>query len=145
MKAIDTSVLYALFNATDEHHAAARQAVLSHYPIYVPGCVLQETLDLLRFRHGRQVASNALAWLKSTPQFALGGSALEQSYTRAQNLFLDLSDTLSPHLATARGRATFADVWCITQAAALAIPLLTSDIHQAAVAHEQGVATIHIP
>lgn len=59
MRVVDTSLLYALFNRSDIHHQEAQDAFRQPAPIGVPASVLQETLDLVRFRHGKQSAVHA--------------------------------------------------------------------------------------
>ncbi len=52
----DTSFLYALYDETDAHHAAARVAMARPAPIVVPGEVLTETFGLWAHRLGRAAA-----------------------------------------------------------------------------------------
>lgn len=123
MHAIDTSLLYALFNAKDQWHDEAKDLVQRHRPILVPPGILQETVDLVRYRAGAKAAKASLAWLKGTPQFVLGVAGSESS----------LAATLHDK-APAPASLSFADAWCAAHAAAAHVPLLTKDSGQAAYA-----------
>ncbi|HUR62134.1 MAG TPA: PIN domain-containing protein [Candidatus Thermoplasmatota archaeon] len=67
MRVADTSVLYALFVPRDAQHARARKAIADPAPILVPGEILAETVSLLQYRHGYEVARKAAAFLRSLP------------------------------------------------------------------------------
>jgi predicted nucleic acid-binding protein len=63
----DSSVLYALFDATDGHHAVARAEAARRRPFVVPSEILTETLGLVNWRLGRDAARAALAALLAMP------------------------------------------------------------------------------
>ena len=63
----DSSCLFALFKADDEHHAAARKEVERPGPLVIPSEVLVETLGLIGARLGRPAAKAAAAFLGSLP------------------------------------------------------------------------------
>ena len=71
MRVVDTSLLYAFFNRADAHHEEARAAFRQPAPVGVPASVLQETLDLIRFRHGKRVALEAYHDLCALPHVRL--------------------------------------------------------------------------
>lgn len=71
----DTSWLYALIDDADPHHAKARSQAGEPEPIEVPDVVLAETLDLIRYRFGKEAAVEALEGFEKLPHFALGGGA----------------------------------------------------------------------
>jgi predicted nucleic acid-binding protein len=122
MHAIDTSLLYALFNARDRWHAEAKDLVQQHRPILVPPGILQETLDLLRLRHGGKAAAAALAWLQGNAQLVLDADGAGRSHAMAVRAFSDPSSR--------PGEMSFADVWCATHAADRTVPLLSKDKDQ---------------
>jgi len=68
----DTSWLYALIDDSDPHHLQARQEARQPDPVEVPEVILAETLDLIRYRHGREVARDALDGFERLPHFVLG-------------------------------------------------------------------------
>ena len=65
MRIADTSALYALFSATDAHHAAARAAMEDPEPVVVPHEILAETLSLIQHRHGFDAALAAGRFLRA--------------------------------------------------------------------------------
>lgn len=121
MRAIDTSLLYALFNEADQWHGEARRAVQEHRPIVVPPGILQETLDLLAYRHGVVAARRALEWMEREDGFILADSRAHQ---QAIPLFLD------DGFDRKKRSLSFADAWCVAHAREAGIPLLTKDRHQ---------------
>ncbi|HEX9710040.1 MAG TPA: PIN domain-containing protein [Candidatus Thermoplasmatota archaeon] len=70
----DTSWLYALVDLADPHHAKARAQAAQPDPVEVPEVILAETLDLVRYRHGRNAAVQALDGFGRLPHFVLGES-----------------------------------------------------------------------
>ncbi len=68
----DTSWLYALFDEADYHHRTARSEAMLAEPVAVPEAILAETLDLMRYRHGKPLAKKALEGLGRLPHFAIG-------------------------------------------------------------------------
>lgn len=71
MRVADTSLLYAFFNRKDHHHDGAVEALRDPEPIDVPHGVLQETLDLLAYRHGKTAAVDAHDYLLGLPHVAV--------------------------------------------------------------------------
>lgn len=63
----DTSVLYALFDADDEHHERARADVSDPTPIQVPSEILVETVNLIEDRSSWSTANRALGRLLERP------------------------------------------------------------------------------
>jgi predicted nucleic acid-binding protein len=101
----DTSWLYALVDAADPHHAKAREEARQPEPVEVPEVILAETLDLIRYRHGRKAALAALEGFERLPHFVLGEHAshvdaatLWRSFTR-----LSYADAVAVGHAKARG------------------------------------------
>jgi predicted nucleic acid-binding protein len=121
MAAIDTSLLYALFNEADIWHADAKRAIQQNSPVVVPPGVLQETLDLVRLRQGQSAAKAAFAWLSTHPQIRLAASSSDQSHAAALAFLAG-----SPTAATWKAYS-FADVWCVAHARTLGVPLLSRD------------------
>ncbi len=68
MRIADTSALYALFNADDEHHPRARDFAASHEPFVIPAEILSETLGLIDLRRGGKAARAAAAYLRQLGQ-----------------------------------------------------------------------------
>ncbi|MFO1532086.1 MAG: PIN domain-containing protein [Thermoplasmatota archaeon] len=120
MHAIDTSLLYALFNANDQWHEEAKTAVQEQRPVLVPPGILQETMDLLRLRHGAKAAAAALAWLQATGQLDLSGAYGDESLRAA----------VSAYEPTIARRLSFADAWCVAHALHHGATLLTRDADQ---------------
>lgn len=122
MKAIDTSLLYALFTTSDQWHADARRVMENDRPLLVPPGVLQETLDLIRLRAGTAAAASALAWLAAQPQVVLEPGLASESHQAA----------LDRALATPGSKLSFADVWAVAHAKEHGVPLLSKDKAQLA-------------
>lgn len=127
MHAIDTSLLYALFDAADKWHKDAKQLVQEHRPILVPPGTLQETVDLLAYRHGRTKARQALAWMDAQNGFVITDEQVSRGQRAAVALFMDAEQDRN------KGALSFADAWCIGHAVEAGVGLLTKDAHQAAV------------
>lgn len=127
MHAIDTTLLYALFDSSDKWHKDAKKLVQEHRPILVPPGTLQETLDLIAYRHGRTAARKALTWLDTQDGFMVTDAQMALGHRAAFPLFMDAGHD--------REKATlsFADAWCIGHALQAGVDLLTKDTHQAAV------------
>ncbi len=136
MKAVDTSVLYALFNTGDQRHQEAIALVHAHAPLVVPPSVLQELLDLVRHRHGRHKAQGIAAWLNGAPQFLLDACNLDEAHANAVAEFL----TDRPR-HSGRVHLSFADIACITYARCNRLSLLTRDPNQGELAAELGIPT----
>ncbi len=71
MRAIDTSLLYAFFNTADPHYEEAVARMKEPLPIGIPAPILQETLDLIRYRKGKDAALAAYDYLRSLPHIRL--------------------------------------------------------------------------
>jgi predicted nucleic acid-binding protein len=63
----DTSLLYAVLNASDGHHEDAREAFADPEPVLVPHGILQETLGLIQLRRGFPASWEAGAALQRLP------------------------------------------------------------------------------
>lgn len=72
----DTSWLYALVDEADPHHGEARNQAQEPEPVEVPEVILAETLDLIRYRHGKGFAKETLAGFEHLPHFVLGESVV---------------------------------------------------------------------
>jgi predicted nucleic acid-binding protein len=126
MHAIDSSLLYALFNSKDQWHKEAKRAMEEQRPILVPPGILQETLDLLRYRHGAKAAAAALHWLAEADQVVLEPRGSDGSFAIVLNEHDHAKET---------GEGVFdglslADAWCVAYAVANETPLLTKDADQ---------------
>lgn len=69
----DTSWLYALIDDVDPHHREARGQAEQPDPVVVPQVILAETMDLIRYRHGKKAAERVLDAFEGLPHFVLGG------------------------------------------------------------------------
>ena len=68
---VDTSWLFALYSETDVHHRAAADEAAGGEGFQVPPFVLKEFLHIVRKRHGKDVAVNALYDLRQVPHATL--------------------------------------------------------------------------
>ena len=100
----DTSWLYALIDGADPHHLKARSQASQPDPVEVPEVVLAETLDLVRYRHGRKVAQAALTGFELLPHFALGEGAPHGETAAVWRGHTALSYADAAAVATARRR-----------------------------------------
>lgn len=128
MHTIDSSLLYALFNAKDQWHKEAKRALEEHRPVLIPPCILQETLDLLRYRHGAKVAVAALQWLAKADQVVLEPRHGDSSFAIVLTEYNTKKEAVD---GVFDGEAlSIADAWCISYAIANDTPLLTKDTKQ---------------
>ena len=67
----DTSWLYALVDNADPHHEDARSQAKIPAPVEIPQAIMAETLDLIRYRHGKKAAIAALVGYEALPHFAI--------------------------------------------------------------------------
>lgn len=67
MLVADTSLLFALFDAADAHHAKARAEAARQRSFVVPSEILVETLAIFRVRRGREASLQVLRALRSMP------------------------------------------------------------------------------
>lgn len=126
MHAIDTSLLYALFNVRDQWHGQAKRSVEDHRPLLVPPGILQETLDLLRYRHGAKAAEAAWHWLANADKVVLeprSGDASFSAVLEGQGRAGKAAGGFDPALS-------LADRWCVAYAVANGTVLLTKDGRQ---------------
>lgn len=65
----DTSWLYAVFDEDDAHHDRAAGLVRTPEITLVPAAIMNETLDLVRYRVGKKAALAAEESLESFPHF----------------------------------------------------------------------------
>jgi predicted nucleic acid-binding protein len=63
----DTSALYAVFDADDEHHEEAKRALEEPEPVVAPTEILTETVDLIGYHASHDLARQALDWLLERP------------------------------------------------------------------------------
>lgn len=118
MDVVDSSLLFALFNAADEWHEDAKRAIGGPDPVLVPPGILQETLDLVRLRQGPRAANQALAWLQAQQPILLSTSRSDASFSAATKA------------APRHPKLSFADVWCVAHAHEHELGLLTKDKDQ---------------
>jgi predicted nucleic acid-binding protein len=99
----DTSWLYALIDDADPHHAEARAQAREPDPVEIPEAILAETLDLIRYRHGKGFAVKVLDGFVRLPHFVLGGGAAldEAAGVWRSRLALSYADAVA--IAVARG------------------------------------------
>ena len=100
----DTSWLYALIDDADPHHVQARREASQPDPVEVPEAILAETLDLIRYRHGKEVAKDALGGFARLPQFALGEAAPHADVASIWRAHAALSYADATAVAVARRR-----------------------------------------
>lgn len=128
MNVVDTSLLYALFDAKDKWHKDAKRALEEHRPVLVPPGILQETLDLLRYRHGAKVAVAALQWLAKADQVVLEPRHGDASFAIVLNEYNTTTKAVDGGFDAQA--LSIADAWCIAYAIANETPLLTKDTNQ---------------
>lgn len=79
----DTSWLYAVFDADDPHHVRAQAELMEPRPTLVPAPIMNEFLDLVRYRGGREAARAALRDMSAFPHFDLWYPTEENAAIRA--------------------------------------------------------------
>ncbi len=104
MRVADTSFLYALFSEGDVFHQRAIREAERHEPILVPAEILSETLALIQYRHGFDLARTAGEWLRTQDLVETGlptGETLDATWRE---------------FTTAHGRLSYPDAvvvrWC---------------------------------
>ncbi|MHB8634267.1 MAG: PIN domain-containing protein [Thermoplasmatota archaeon] len=128
MNTIDSTLLYALFNVKDQWHREAKRVMEENRPILVPPGILQETLDLLRYRHGAKTSVAALQWLARADKVILEARRGDGAFTSVLNEYANTGEAANGVFdATA---LSVADAWCISYAIANDAPLLTKDADQ---------------
>ena len=70
---VDTSFLYAAFDAADARHREARDELGKPHALGIPLCIMAEFLDLVEYRNGRQTAAKIHRDLTEFPTVALVG------------------------------------------------------------------------
>ncbi len=73
----DSSALYALFSSQDAHHEEARAQVEDPEPIVVPGEIHAETLALIQYRGGFDLAREAGKALRGLPHVDVQATTAE--------------------------------------------------------------------
>ncbi len=110
----DTSVLYALFDASDKWHKQARQDVARPEPMVVPREILAETMDLILRKGGHDAALRAFASLVALPV-----TRIPEETARLE--------AVRNHFAEANGKLSWADSVVVEFARARAAGLLSYD------------------
>lgn len=87
VRVADTSLLYAFFDAADDHHDRARARMGVPEPVLVPPEILVETVNLVQYRAGYQRARRALEDLTGLPHVTVcdppNPNALQQVFDQA--------------------------------------------------------------
>lgn len=109
----DTSWLYAFLHRGDARHRDAYQQMEEPSPVRVPPTILAETLDLLKRRHGKDVAVQAWGILSSLPHLQIGSAepTKEALAIWERNPPLSLADAVAvaDALRAGAGLRTFGD------------------------------------
>ncbi|KYK33583.1 MAG: hypothetical protein AYK19_13370 [Theionarchaea archaeon DG-70-1] len=77
MRIADTSLLYALFSRDDVHHKEAIDEVKKPETILIPSEIWSETISLIHYRQGFDVAVKAGKTLLNLPHLELLGSRID--------------------------------------------------------------------
>lgn len=77
MRIADTSLLYALFSQNDVHHIEAVNEVKNPETIYIPSEIWSETISLINYRQGFDMAVKAGKALLDLPHVELSGSRMD--------------------------------------------------------------------
>jgi predicted nucleic acid-binding protein len=77
MRIADTSVLYALFSHDDIHHTEAVNEVKNPEPIFIPSEIWSETISLIHYRQGFDIAIKAGKALLKLPHVELLSSRMD--------------------------------------------------------------------
>lgn len=67
----DTSWLYAIFNHEDAFHQQSESELLEPRPTLVPSAIMNELLDLVKYRVSKQAATRTEEALRGFPHFDL--------------------------------------------------------------------------
>ncbi len=81
MRIADTSVLYALFSQNDVHHEEAVNEVKNPETILVPSEIWSETISLIHYRQGFNMAVKAGKALLNLPHVELLSSRMDIVYS----------------------------------------------------------------
>lgn len=114
----DTSWLYALYDETDAHHAAAVEALAHPAPIVLAGEVATEAMGLWRHRLGREAARACFDDIRGRPNIEMAHETDAHDAAR-------LMDEVG---------GSFVDAVVLWHCRRLGIPPLTFDQRLAAVA-----------
>jgi predicted nucleic acid-binding protein len=77
MRIADTSLLYALFSRNDVHHKEALNEVKDPEAILIPSEIWSETISLIHYRQGSNMAIEAGKALLNLPHVELSGSRMD--------------------------------------------------------------------
>lgn len=77
MRIADTSLLYALFSKDDVHHKEATERCKIPDPILIPAEIWSETISLIHYRQGYDMAVEAGGSLLDLPHVELISSRME--------------------------------------------------------------------
>lgn len=77
MRIADTSLLYALFSRNDVHHEEAVNEVKNPEPILLPSEIWSETISLIHYRQGFEMAVKAGKALLDLPHVELLSSRMD--------------------------------------------------------------------
>jgi predicted nucleic acid-binding protein len=77
MRIADTSLLYALFSRNDVHHKEALDEVRDPEAILIPSEIWSETISLIHYRQGSNMATEAGKALLDLPHVELLGSRMD--------------------------------------------------------------------
>lgn len=114
-RVIDTTLLYALFDVRDAHHADARAAFSDPERTLLDPVILMEWLQLVRHRNGRRASLDALEDLQRLPNVAMAIPSHPDAVARIMHN---------------HGRLSWQDACCLATAQAAGARLLTADAQQ---------------
>ncbi len=77
MRIADTSLLYALFSENDVHHQEAMRKFKIPEPILIPSEIWSETISLIHYRQGYDMAVKAGNALLNLPHVDMLGSRMD--------------------------------------------------------------------
>ncbi|MEA1994300.1 MAG: PIN domain-containing protein [Euryarchaeota archaeon] len=77
MRIADTSLLYALFSENDVHHKEAMEKVKKPETIFIPSEIWSETISLIHYRQGFDMAVKAGKALIDLPHVELLSSRMD--------------------------------------------------------------------
>jgi predicted nucleic acid-binding protein len=109
MRIADTSLLYALFSASDVHHDEAVRRMEDPETVLVPSEIWSETISLIQHRQGFEAA------------VAAGGDLMALPHVELLPSRMDVIRAAWNHYRGARGRLSIADCmvleWCMNRRA----------------------------
>lgn len=107
MRIADTSFLYALFSDSDSFHTEALKIARRRKPITVPSEIYSETIALIHYRQGFNVAKSAGDWLRAHPRIEIRSGSdrvLEEAWRAYSGARGSLSYPDSVVVAWSQGR-----------------------------------------